>query len=142
MKVLENLKLIGISTLLVVGLAACDKPSPGPAETAGKKIDQTVDAAGRKIDAAAEKVGEKLGEQGVKTGVAIDDAEITAKVKAAIFAEPGLKTLQISVDTIKGVVTLSGSVDSQANGDRAKALAGAVAGVTEVENRLVPKSIN
>lgn len=137
MKISENLKLVGISMLLAVGLAACDKP--GPAETAGKKIDQTADQAGKKIGEAADKVGEKLGEQGVKAGVAIDDAEITAKVKAAIFAEPGLKTLQISVDTVKGVVTLSGSVDTQPSSDRAKALAGAVAGVNEVENRLVVK---
>ena len=85
------------------------------------------------------KAGEKLGEQGEKASVAIDDAEITAKVKAAIFTEPGLKTLQISVDTAKGVVTLSGSVDSLPSSDRAKALAGAVTGVKEVENRLVIK---
>ena len=137
MEVLKNFKLIGISMLFVVGLTACDKP--GPAETAGKKIDQTADKAGKKIGEAADKTGEKLGEQGGKAGVAIDDAEITTKVKAAIFAEPSLKTLQISVDTIKGVVTLSGSVDSLPNSDRAKALAGAVAGVKEVENRLVIK---
>jgi len=137
MKVSENFKLIGISMLLVVGLAACDKP--GPAETAGKKIDQTADEAGKKIGVAADKVGEKLGEQGEKAGVAIEDAEITARVKAAIFAEPGLKTLQISVDTVKGVVTLSGLVDSLSSSDRAKELAGAVAGVKEVENRLVLK---
>jgi osmotically-inducible protein OsmY len=138
MKILENCKLIGISMLFVVGLAACDKP--GPAETAGKKIDQTVDKAGQKIGDAADKAGEKMGEQGAKAGVAIEDTEITAKVKAAIFAEPGLKTLQISVDTVKGVVTLSGSVNSLSNSDRAKALAGAVAGVHKVENRLVVKS--
>lgn len=113
--------------LLVAGLSACDKP--GPAETAGKKIDQTAD-----------KVGDKLGEQGAKAGVAIADTEITAKVKAAIFAEPGLKTLQISVDTVQGVVTLSGSVDTRSISNRAKELAGAVAGVKDVENRLVVKS--
>jgi len=139
MKVSENFKLIGISVLLVVGLAACDKP--GPAETAGKKIDQTADATGKKIGETVDKASEKLGEQGNKAGVAIDDAEITAKVKAAIFAEPGLKTLQISVDTVKGVVTLTGSVDSQPSSDRAKALAGAVAGVKMVENRLVLKKL-
>lgn len=126
MKLSENFKLIGISMLFVVGLSACDKP--GPAETAGKKIDQTADEAGK-----------KMGEQSEKAGVAIDDTEITAKVKAAIFAEPGLKTLQISVDTIKGVVTLSGSVDTQQNSDSAKALAGAVSGVHEVDNRLMIK---
>ena len=137
MKAFVNLKLIGISMLFVVGLAACDKP--GPAETAGKKIDQTVDKAGKKIGDAADTVGEKMSAQGVKAGVAIEDTEITTKVKTAIFAEPGLKTLQISVDTVKGVVTLTGSVNSQANSDRAKALAGAVADVKRVDNQLVVK---
>lgn len=137
MKALENFKLIGMSTLLVVGLAACDKP--GPAETAGKKIDQTVEAAGQKISDASDKVAIKMAEQSEKAGVVIEDAEITTKVKAAIFAEPGLKTLQISVDTVNGVVTLSGSVDSKQNSDMAEALAGAVAGVIRVENRLALK---
>ncbi len=127
MNMSQSFKLISVSMLLLAGLAACNKP--GPAETAGKKIDQTAD-----------KVGEKMGEQSAQAGVAMDDTAITTKVKAAIFAEPGLKTLQISVDTVKGVVTLSGSVDSRSNSDRAKELAGAVAGVKDVENRLVVKS--
>lgn len=138
MNSLKPYKLIAVSLLLAIGLAACDKP--GPAETAGKQIDQTADAAGQKIGEAADKVGTKLDEQGDKAGVAIDDATITAKVKAAIFAEPGLKTLQISVATVNGVVTLSGSVDSQPSSDRAKGLAAAVAGVKEVDNRLALKS--
>jgi len=137
MKLSGNVKLIGISLLLVVGLAACNKP--GPAETAGKKLDESVDKAGQKIGDTAESVGDKMSAQSAKAGVAIDDAEITTKVKAAIFAEPGLKTLQISVDTVKGVVTLTGSVNSHANSDRAKALAAAVADVKMVENRLVIK---
>lgn len=126
MKILANAKLIGISTLLVVGMAACDKP--GPAESAGKKLDQATTDAGATIDAAVD-----------SAGVAIEDAEITAKVKAAILAEPDLKTLQISVETVKGVVTLSGSVDSMPMSDRAKSLASAVAGVKDVDNRLVLK---
>jgi osmotically-inducible protein OsmY len=137
MKVIENFTLVGISMLIIAGLAACDKP--GPAETAGKKIDQTASEASKKISETADKVGKKLEEQGEKASVTIDDTEITTRVKAAIFAEPGLKTLQISVDTIKGVVTLSGSVDSSPSSDRAKALAGAVAGVKEVKNQLVIK---
>ncbi len=137
MKAAERFKWVSISMLFAVGLAACDKP--GPAETAGKKIDQAVDESGKKIGEATDKVGEQMSEQGDKAGVAMDDTAITAKVKAAIFAEPGLKTLQISVDTVKGVVTLSGSVDSQASSDRAKTLAGAVAGVRDVENHLVVK---
>ncbi len=137
MKASGNFKLIGISMLLAAGLAACDKP--GPAETAGKKIDQTVDKAGQKIGDAANTAGDKMSAQSAKAGVAMDDTEITAKVKAAIFAEPGLKTLQISVDTVKGVVTLTGSVNSQASSDRARALASAVSDVKKVENRLVVK---
>ena len=138
MKALENFKLIGMSILLVAGLAACNKP--GPAETAGKKIDQTADEASKKMGEAADKAGEKMGEQREKAGAAIDDAEITTKVKAAIFAESGLKSLQISVNTVNGVVTLSGSVDSMSNSDKVKTLASAVAGVKDVENRLEVKS--
>ena len=138
MKISQSFKLIGISMLLVVGLSACDKP--GPAETAGKKIDKAADRVGEKIGEATDKVAVKMAEQSEKAGVVIDDTEITSKVKAAIFAEPGLRTLQISVDTIKGVVTLSGSVNSQTISNRAKALASAVAGVKDVENRLAVKS--
>ena len=78
-----------------------------------------------------------MGEQSTKAGVAIEDTEITAKIKAAFFAESGLKTLQISVDTVKGVVTLSGSVDTQQHSDTAKAMASAVSGVNSVKNELV-----
>lgn len=138
MNVLETIKLTGILILLVIGLAACDQ-KPGPAESAGKKIDQTADEAGRKISNAADKAGEKLNERGEKAGMAIEDAEITAKIKASIFAEPGLKTLQINVHTVNGVVTLSGSIDSLPASDRAKVLAGSVAGVKEVKNLLVLK---
>ena len=139
MKLKTDIRPIGLALLLALGLAACDT-EPGLAENAGKKIDQTVDEAGKKLEETAVKVGDKLLEQGAKTGAVMDDTEITAKVKAAIFAEPGLKTLQISVDTIKGVVTLSGSVDSQAGSDQAKGLASAVSGVNEVDNRLAVKA--
>ncbi len=133
-----NLKLACVSMLLVAGLSACDKP--GPAESAGKKIDQVADDAGKKIGETSDKVAIDMARQSERAGVVIDDAEITTKVKAAFFAEPGLKSMQIGVDTVKGVVTLSGSVDSQPNRARADALAGAVAGVNEVNNRLVVKS--
>ncbi|MFA7415717.1 MAG: BON domain-containing protein [Rhizobium sp.] len=139
MKTLVTRKLVGISLLCVAALAGCDKP--GPAENVGKKIDQSADRAGQKIGNAVDKVEITMAEQSEKAGVALDDAAITSKVKAAIFAEPGLRTLQISVDTVKGVVTLSGSVGSPADSDRAKSLATAVAGVKEVNNRLVPLPI-
>jgi len=61
MNVLKSLKLTSISLLLVVGLGACNKP--GPAETAGKKIDQGVDTASKKIDDTADKLHDKLNEK-------------------------------------------------------------------------------
>jgi len=134
MKTLENFTLVGISMLLVAGLAACSEP--GPAETAGKKLDDAANKAGMKIEETVDKVGEKLSEKSDKVSVAIDDAEITAKVKSAVFSDSGLNTLRISVDTIKSVVTLTGSVNSQSELDRAKALAESVAGVIEVKNYL------
>ena len=137
MKIIYKLKFIAIALLLAVGLSACDKP--GPAETAGKNIDETVDKAGDKISDTADKVGETMSEQSNKASVAISDTAITTRVKAAIFAEPGLDTLKISVDTVKGVVTLSGSVDSRAQSDRAKALARNVSGVSKVNNKLAIK---
>lgn len=138
MKNLEQFKLIGIAMLVVTALAACDKP--GPAETAGKSMDDAANRAGMKIGEGIDKVGDKLSEKSAKAGVAIDDAEITAKVKSAIYSERGLKTLRISVDTVKAVVTLSGSVDSQADFDRARALADSVWGVKDVENHLQVRS--
>lgn len=134
-----------MTTCFTIGFGGCQKPDS--AETAGKKIDQAAEKAGEKAEQAAEKASEKAGqasqkitEQSRKTGTAIDDTVVTAKVKAAIFAEPGLKTLQINVATADGVVTLTGSVDSQAGKDRTAEIAGAVAGVNRVENRLVVKT--
>lgn len=66
MTCLKSWKLIGASVLVLGGLAACDKP--GPAESAGKKIDQTVDAAGETIDQTAEAAARKIGETADKVG--------------------------------------------------------------------------
>lgn len=68
------------------------------------------------------------------TGEYIDDTVITTKVKAAIFNEPGLKSAEINVETFKGVVQLSGFVNSQADIDKAVQLARNVAGVQSVKN--------
>ncbi len=133
----RNNILRGISIMLLVGITACEKP--GPAETAGKNLDQAAENVGIKFSDAIDKAGGKLGEQSEKAGVVIDDAEITSKIKAAILAERGLSILQISVRTDNGVVTLSGSVDTQAHSDMAKALSVAVSGVNKVNNQLVVK---
>lgn len=73
------------------------------------------------------------------TGEYLDDAVLTTKVKTAIFNDPGLKVLQINVKTFKGIVQLSGFVDSASAADKAVELARTVAGVKMVNNSLIVK---
>lgn len=68
------------------------------------------------------------------TGQYLDDSVITTKVKAAILGEPGLKVSEINVETFKGVVQLSGFVNSREDIDAAMKVARAVNGVTSVKN--------
>jgi len=73
------------------------------------------------------------------TGEYIDNSVITSKVKAEIFNDPMLKVFQIDVESFKGVVQLSGFVDSPQASARAEQLAKSVQGVESVENSLVVK---
>jgi osmotically-inducible protein OsmY len=68
------------------------------------------------------------------TGEYVDDSVITAKVKTAIFNDPTLKVNEINVETFKGVVQLSGFVNSQADINKAVQVARGIAGVTSVKN--------
>jgi len=73
------------------------------------------------------------------TGEYMDDTAITTKVKTAIFSDSELKVLQINVETFKGVVQLSGFVNSSASATKAAQVARGVKGVVEVKNDLVVK---
>ena len=68
------------------------------------------------------------------TGEYVDDSAITTKVKAAILGDPALKVFQINVETFKGVVQLSGFVDSQAMASKAVDVTRSVSGVRSVKN--------
>ena len=68
------------------------------------------------------------------TGEYIDDTVITTKVKAAIFNEPTLKSMEINVETFKGRVQLSGFVSTQANASTAVSVARGVTGVRDVKD--------
>ena len=68
------------------------------------------------------------------TGEYIDDSVITTKVKAAVLNEPTLKSAEINVETYKGVVQLSGFVNSDADIAKAASVASGVKGVTSVKN--------
>lgn len=70
------------------------------------------------------------------TGEYIDDSVVTTKVISAIFSDPDLKSAEISVETFKGVVQLSGFVSKEASISKAGAVASRVEGVTSVKNNL------
>ena len=73
------------------------------------------------------------------TGQYVDDSTITAKVKAEILGDPALKVFQISVETFKGTVQLSGFVNSAEMRNRAAVVASRVSGVQSVKNDLLVK---
>jgi len=73
------------------------------------------------------------------TGEYMDDSVITTKVKTAIFNEATLKSAEINVETFKGVVQLSGFVNSQADINKAVEVARSVKGVTSVKNDMRAK---
>ena len=68
------------------------------------------------------------------TGEYFDDTVVTAKVKAAILEEPTLKSAEINVETFKGVVQMSGFVNSREDIATAAAVARKVPGVKSVKN--------
>ena len=75
-----------------------------------------------------------------KTGDYIDDSALTTKVKAALLAEKNLESVPISVESTKGVVTLSGKVVSSSQVDQAVDVAKHVEGVKDVHNALTVKT--
>ena len=109
-----------------LGLTACQQRSP----------DSTASTAERRADQIAQNAATTTSNAVDKAVTATDDAAITAKVKSAILAEPGLKSLQISVDTKDGTVTLSGTVDNADLRERAKQLASSTSGVKGVVDQL------
>lgn len=110
---------------------------------AGRNVaDKTREVTGR-TERAAENAGDKTGNAaeraGSRTASNMSDAAITAKVKAGLAAEKDTSALAVKVETEKGVVMLSGFVDSKAEAARAEKVAKGVEGVTRVKSTLKVK---
>jgi len=91
--------------------------------------------------AGASKPGKEKSSASTKEtpGEYIDDAVITAKVKAAVLEEATLKSAEINVETQKGTVQLTGFVRSRADINKAVEVAKRVKGVKSVKNDMVLK---
>lgn len=73
----------------------------------------------------------------VVTGKFVEDSVLTAKVKAALLKEPELKSLDVSVETLKGEVLLSGFVRDESQRGKAMKAAQSVDGVVSVKDAMV-----
>ena len=73
------------------------------------------------------------------TGEYVDDSVITTKVKALLAEDDFLRSFRISVETYKGVVQLSGFVNTQDAVAKAGQIARSVKGVQSVKNHLIVK---
>jgi len=105
-----------------LAVAACDRPSDSPTA--------------QRLNAGAAKLADKGAQVANQVATATDDTMITAKVKAAILAEPGLRSSDINVDTKDATVTLSGTVASLDLREKAKQLASTTEGVKSVVDNL------
>jgi hyperosmotically inducible protein len=88
---------------------------------------------------AAEYGDYKSGLQQARVESFLDDSSVTAKVKAELLKDDGVKSLAIKVQTHHGQVILSGFVDTEAQAHRAVEIAAGVRGVLAVKNSLVVK---
>lgn len=122
------------------------KTKSGAEKAANKTAEGVGIAAGetkRGVETAAEKTGEAVGtaahetkKAAKKTGEVASDSWITTKVKAKFVGEDALKHSHISVSTTDNVVTLTGTVASEAGRERAIAIVKATDGVKDVVDKL------
>ncbi len=73
------------------------------------------------------------------TGQLFDDSTITTKIKTQLLREKSIRSSDISVETFKGVVQLSGFVNDWKQAKRAGVIASRVPGVKRLENNLIVK---
>lgn len=117
-KLSKTLLAVMLGSVVASGYALAD-------DTLLNKTESTAQSAGKKIDSSMNKVGNFM-----------DDSAITAKVKSALMDAKNIKSNDISVKTEKKVVTLSGFVESQAQAEEAVATAKKVEGVSSVSDKL------
>ena len=136
------MRITGFVPLLIAGLSGCS----GEDLSHGSKADFS--EAFRKTDSVsvprndeqrADRVSGALilaGERKVDSPNRIMDVAMTAKVRSALIAEPGLKSLSIHVKSVGGLITLSGKTETRAASEQAVRVVSAVPGVQFVQSKL------
>ncbi|HEX5715273.1 MAG TPA: BON domain-containing protein [Thermoanaerobaculia bacterium] len=121
-------------------------------DQAGEQVERGLDQAGEQLERAGDQVArgaEQVAEGAEQVGAAIergaaqieaevgpvlDDAAITARVKAKLIADPEINSFHIDVDTVDGRVALNGKVSSAEQRSEAEDLARGTQGVRQVVN--------
>lgn len=123
-------------------VTAADKVKAAAA-TVAEKTREVAHSAARKTDNALDRAGDRTADTthdaAGKTRIAASDTAITTKVKADLVKEPNLDSLGIHVETEKGVVMMSGFVNSKEEADKAVKIAKGVDGVTSVRSAIKVK---
>ena len=73
------------------------------------------------------------------TGEYIDNTAITARIKKAFASDELVRARDVTVESFRGTVQLSGFVNTLEQKERAEALAKAIPGVKEVKNNIIVK---
>ena len=140
MRTLLRMLLVAV-VLVAVGLVVFGSGDHAPWARNASWTPNAVGTSGYIDTAKARRVGAEVGE---KTAIAAHelkdaahDAAITSKIKAKMALDDSVKARSIDVTTDGSTVTLSGSVSSPAEHDRAVALARETDGVTNVFDRLI-----
>lgn len=69
-------------------------------------------------------------------GTSVDDANVSAQIRTALMNEAVFKVNQIRIETVNGVVTLTGTVQSRPEADRVVEMTKTIQGVREIRNGL------
>jgi len=101
-----------------------------------ESAEQTARDVKEKTETTAHDAKVKTEHAAEKTGEVVTDAAITSAVKTKFLAEPGVPGTSINVDTNNHVVTLTGTVKSKAEAEKAMAIARGTKGVKRVVNHL------
>lgn len=114
-------------------------------DQAGEQVERGLDQAGEQLEQAGDQVAEGAQQVGAaiergaeqvekEVGPILDDASITARIKAKLIADPEINSFHIDVDTVDGRVALNGKVSSAEQRAEAEDLARGTQGVRQVVN--------
>ena len=121
----------------IIGAAVAVGGCGNPSENAGARSAPRAD---RLASTTAPPPVLAPGDPASRAATAMDDTALTAKVKAALIAEPGLTAMPIDVSTKDAVVTLTGTVAGADERAKAVQVAENVDGVRSVVDKLAMKS--